>query len=251
MAVAEAPVGVVEGVAADLVVEVGADHARVVAVAAGQEHPVVGPLGGGAAAVPALVAVEAAAPAGGDGVVVEDDGEAAVGQRRDDGVVDLERGLPAQRRIGGDGTVRDGGGGAEHLVGEGQPDAVEAEGAEVGEQGGQGHPVQAERDTGGVLAGMVVRGIGAVAGAGPGALGAVPVAGAQAEAVAVRVDDPAASGGQRRGPALHPGGEPVGADIPGCGRGGPGCRGGRADRRGRRGRRRHRRKGDRCRQQQE
>ncbi|BFO18644.1 hypothetical protein SHKM778_50320 [Streptomyces sp. KM77-8] len=143
--VAEAPVGVVPDVAADLVVEVRAHDTLVVPVAAGHEQPVVLPLRGGPARVPALVAVHSAAPTGGVGVVVEDDREAGVGESAHDGVVHLERGAPPQAGVGGDGVVGDGARVVDHLVGEGQPDAVDPELLETGDDLGHGCAVEAER----------------------------------------------------------------------------------------------------------
>ncbi len=200
VAVAQAPVGVVPGVAADLVAQVGADHALVLLVPAGQEDPVVDPLLGGLAAVPALVAVQAAAEPVAGGVVVEDHREAVGGQRRHDRVEHLERGLPAQLRVGRDGDVRHRARVVQEGVGEGQPDAVDAEAVEAAQDVGDRGPVQAERQVVGDLSGLVVGRGGGRPAALPGALGAGPVAGPELEAGAGGVDDVAAPGAERAGP---------------------------------------------------
>ena len=77
----------------------------------------------------------------------------------------------------------------DHLVGEGQPDAVDPDLPEARDDLGHRGAVEAERDAVGVLARVVVGVVVRAAAAVPGAAGAVPVAGAQLEAVAVRVDD--------------------------------------------------------------
>ncbi len=228
--VAQAPVGVVPGVAADLVAQVGADHPLVGPVPVGHEDPVVLPLRGRLAAVPALVSVQAAAEAVAGGVVVEDDREAVGGERRHHGVEHLERGAAPQLRVGGDGGVRDRGGVVDHRVGEGQPDAVEAQVVEVGQELRHRHPVQAERDVVRHLPGLVVRGVVGVAAAFPRSLGPGPVGGLQLEAVAVRVHDVAPAGAERAGPGR---GKPFAGGL--ARRDGGTCRRGGALRRGRAG----------------
>src|SRR5690606_39226104 len=231
--VAEPPVRVVPDGPAHLVVQVGSHHAVVVPVAAGHEQPVVLPLGGGAARVPAFVAVHPAAPAGGVGVVVEDHREAGGGQFTHHRVVHLQRGPAAQGRVGGDGVVGDGRGVVDHLVGERQPDAVDPDLPEARDDLGHGGAVQAERDAARVLARVVVGVVVPASRAVPGAAGAVPVPRAEAEAVAVGVHDPAAPGAERRGPAGLGVGDGAGRGggrggrVPVLRRGGGGCGQGR------------------------
>jgi hypothetical protein len=100
-------------------------------------------------------------------MVVEDDREPVLGEGGHDGVVDLQGRPAAQLWIGGDGHVRHGCCRVDHLVGERQPDAVDAEFVEVGEQFGQRGTVEAEGDAVGVLAGVVVGGVGDAAASGP------------------------------------------------------------------------------------
>ena len=104
------------------------------------------------------------------------------GQGGDYGVVDLERGVAGQLGVGRDRRGRDWCGFVEHLVGERQPDAVQAEAVESGEDLGERCAVQAERDVVGDFAVLVVRRVGGGSTAEPVALGAVPVPGLEFEA---------------------------------------------------------------------
>src|SRR6185503_8812598 len=88
----------------------------------------------------------------------------------------------------------------DHLTGERQPDAVDADLLEAADDRGHGRTVQAEWNLVGLLAGVVVGGVVDVAGTVPGAARTVPVAGLELEAVAVSVDDPPSARAQRTGP---------------------------------------------------
>lgn len=126
--------------AADLVAEIGADDARVLGEAGHDRLPVGDPvvLGLGDAAQraemivgPAGVAgVGAAAPGGVGDVVVDDDGDAGVGERRDDGLKDVEGAAADQVRVLRDEVGEYGRVGDDHLVGVGQADRVEAHAAD-------------------------------------------------------------------------------------------------------------------------